>query len=1325
MRALTLVLALLFGSDLTAGTLTYPPYQNGIRPTNAQDSDLANAYATWRTRYFRTITCSGQPMAWISNGGSEAFSEGQAYGLLMAAYLDSTSADFARLWRFYEMKFDSRGLMNWRVPGDCSGNNGTNAATDADLDAAIALIQAHRRWPGEGWNTRANTLLNNIYTHMVDGCQGLKNGDTWGGCSSGANDAYNPSYFRTGYMQSYNCFQGTNRWTAVRNRSYTVANHSYNNYALPPDWVRNDGTWGRATNSGGYGYDSCRSPWTFVQDYLWWGNTSGQNWGRKIALVFGNKSSWGNPAGAAADVGDDYNYQNGNKVRSNHENAFIGGAGVAFMATTYTAHANAFYSNMVFTDNNSYYSDSLKVIYLMIMTGAFQEPCYGPGPVPSATPTATPTDYAGTPTMTPQPAFGLVFEDFESGITGHYSYAGSSSSLTYARSASAAYEGSYGDRINVTVAAPQNWAGHGFDSSYALPSGVFDATGANAIRFRLRSATNITFQVSFREGDGVAGGDDEVWVSANTNVVGSGAWQEFTVPISLMTEDIYNTCQPNCLTTGNNTKNLASVKTVQFGFSLATAATVDIDLVEFVLSTMPSPTMTRTPFIGSYNQLFDDVESPLSLRLAPLPAYGGTFADTANGASATMAKSTTVLKPGGGDNTASGMLTYNTGTGSSYGAGGFLLSPYGTPELYVDASGAVFLGLYINAPAGLQYRLAYQEAGTPVSPTANGGDGEAWESPVITAGGGWEFIQLEVAAFNEDPYNPICNPGGDPAPGPCISSGNGIRDFQAISSVTLKLLGDQGSGVLYFDDVVFVTTFKTPTPTRTPSYTPTPTRSPTSAGTPTPTDSPTLSASPTPSNTEAITPTFSPTMTPSNSPSNTASPTEVQSPTVSPTETEFAGSPTDTPVPTQTFSSTLTVTPSATPSITETFSATHTPEPGSPTFTVVITATYTPVNTATFTPVNTATFTPVNTATYTPVSTATFTPLNTFTHTPVNTATHTPQPTATPTPIDAMITDLAFSWTPQFLTVTAGTNVTWAWVGTHDVRSDTSLFSSGAAVAGGSFNFTFNTPGTYGFYCSLHGAPGSGMYGVIYVTGGANTPTFTPVNTATFTPVNTATFTPVNTATPTHTPVASATHTPVPPSVTGCSPCSVTAGSGTLLITGSGFVNGAQVTFDGTAYPATWNSATELSVSVPSLAAGTYAVGVSNPDGSVAPATVDVVIAGPAATATPGPSPQDNGNVILEHRPFPNPMRGGLGGIRVHLLAQVQSLQIDLYTQAMTAVGSVTIPGPAMSGASWVHVGLPAEFMGRSAGTYFYVVSATRNGSSMRAPQAGRLVLMP
>ncbi len=1057
------------------------PYQYGQLPSVASDADLTSAYNTWKTRRLRSITC-GQSMLWVDNGSSQAFSEGQAYGLLMAAYLDANSADFTRLWRFYELKDNSRGLMNWRVPGDCGGDNGANAATDADLDAAIALIRAQRRWPAEGWGAKATTLLNNIYTHMIDGCQGIKNGDTWGGCSSGANDAYNPSYFRTGYMASFNCFEGSSRWTAVRNRSYQVANHSYNNYALPPDWVRNDGTWGRATNSGGYGYDSCRSPWTFVQDYLWWGNATGQNWGRKIGNVFGNKAGgWGNPASAASDVGDDYSYSTGAKVRNNHENAFIGGAAVAFMATTHTAQLNAFYNELKFTDNNSYYSDSLKVLYLMILTGNFQEPCYGPGPIPTATPTSTPTPYAGTPTQTPMPAFGLVFEDFENGISGNYGYPAAVQSAQ-SRSAAAAHAGAYGYNVG-----PANLAsgGVGFNSSYANGQGIIDATGAVSLRFWVKADVNTTFQVDWYEGGAtgapVAGGDGEAWVSGNVNVSGGSGWQQIVLPIASMTEELYNgACNPSyltpgpCGTVGNGVKNLSSVKQIQIKFTLGTAATVQFDDFEFVLGTQPSPTFTRTPFIGSYNQVFDDMESPLSLNQAVTPKMAGGYADTANGATATVGTTTTELAPGGGSNTTSGVLAYNSGGAASYGAGGFLLSPYGTDGLYVDASGAVFLGLWINANAGTAYRIAFQEAGTPTSPTA-GAEGEAWQSSLLVASGGWEFVQLEVGAFSEDIYNPVCNPTSA-TPGPCGSTGDNLKDFQAIASVTLKLDGNQGAGNFYFDDVVFVTTFKTPTPTRSPSPAPSPTR------TRTPTASPTASPSASPSPTDTVQPSGTPT------------------PTVSPSETPFAGSPTDTPPATPSSTLTLTYSP------VDTATLTHTPQPGTPTYTVQLTATFTPpAATATHTPLPPSpTHTPAAPSpTHTPlpgsptftavVPSATFSPTNVPAATFTATRTQTPLPSATSTPVSAMITDLAFAWSPNQLTVTAGTNVTWAWVGTHDLRSDTGLFNSGAAVAGGSFNYTFNTPGTYRYYCSLHGGPGGiGMSGIIYVTGGAPTATAVP-----------------------------------------------------------------------------------------------------------------------------------------------------------------------------------------------------------------------------------------
>src|SRR4051794_34436101 len=69
---------------------------------------------------------------------------------------------------------------------------------------------------------------------------------------------------------------------------------------------------------------------------------------------------------------------------------------------------------------------------------------------------------------------------------------------------------------------------------------------------------------------------------------------------------------------------------------------------------------------------------------------------------------------------------------------------------------------------------------------------------------------------------------------------------------------------------------------------------------------------------------------------------------------------------------------------------------------------------------------------------------------------------------------------------------------------------------------TFNTPGTYTFFCSAHGQE---MHGTV-VVGGSATPTPTP--TPTSTPTATPTPTPTPTATPTNTPTPTPTATPRP-----------------------------------------------------------------------------------------------------------------------------------------------------------------------------------------------------
>jgi plastocyanin len=63
-----------------------------------------------------------------------------------------------------------------------------------------------------------------------------------------------------------------------------------------------------------------------------------------------------------------------------------------------------------------------------------------------------------------------------------------------------------------------------------------------------------------------------------------------------------------------------------------------------------------------------------------------------------------------------------------------------------------------------------------------------------------------------------------------------------------------------------------------------------------------------------------------------------------------------------------------------------------------------------------------------------------------------------------------FAFVPQRITVKAGTTVTWINDDDtpHSVASSSKLFKSKALDTEDKFSFTFTTPGTYAYFCSLH-----------------------------------------------------------------------------------------------------------------------------------------------------------------------------------------------------------------------------------------------------------------
>jgi len=84
-------------------------------------------------------------------------------------------------------------------------------------------------------------------------------------------------------------------------------------------------------------------------------------------------------------------------------------------------------------------------------------------------------------------------------------------------------------------------------------------------------------------------------------------------------------------------------------------------------------------------------------------------------------------------------------------------------------------------------------------------------------------------------------------------------------------------------------------------------------------------------------------------------------------------------------------------------------------------------------------------------------------------ATPAPEPTETaPDVVAVQVVDFAFD--PPTITIPVGTTVEWTNVGPtqHNVVSKDRIWESPILEAGGTFRFTFEEPGTYAYWCTLH-----------------------------------------------------------------------------------------------------------------------------------------------------------------------------------------------------------------------------------------------------------------
>lgn len=376
MKNLLFVVALLFAAESQSQTQPFPAnkvYGNGLMASAKNSQDAQTSYDTWKTNFVEA--CSNGRYRVKFDNSWETVSEGIAYGMLLSAYKGDKTL-FDGLWLYYKDNVNGNGVMNWKING-CSGTIGQNGATDAELDAAMALIVADYQWASSGtinYKSDAKTLITAIKNYEVEAnTYVLKPGDQFGGSS-----ITNPSYFSPAYYRAFGTYTNDSAfWNQVAAKAYTVINNNLtvNNAAggLVSDWCEGSGAY--SSQAGGYAnagklytYDAARTPWRIAVDYLWYGTAEAKTYSKKSSdFVRVN-------LGGSANIKDGYN-QNGTVSGQWHNATFVGAFACAAMGGENQAHLDASYTDLKnLNEPNSYFNHTLKTLYSFLLTGNFYLP---------------------------------------------------------------------------------------------------------------------------------------------------------------------------------------------------------------------------------------------------------------------------------------------------------------------------------------------------------------------------------------------------------------------------------------------------------------------------------------------------------------------------------------------------------------------------------------------------------------------------------------------------------------------------------------------------------------------------------------------------------------------------------------------------------------------------------------------------------------------------------------------------------------------------------------------------------------------------------------
>ncbi len=283
-------------------------------------------------------------------------SESQSLALLRAVWQNDPQT-FDSVWGWTSSHLlNDEGLLSWLWRNGAVADRHT--ASDADVDTALALLMASKRWNRPELQAAGTSMVHAIWDKDVVTAAGKPyiSGGDWAPADAVA--GINPSYFAPYAYRVFQQVDPGHAWNALIDDGYRLlfdassANLGGGQSAgLPPNWIGLERSSGRLVpyrneqgDASSYGYDASRTYWRVALDWRWSADGRAQSYLQQAGFLRDETQRDGAPAAVYTHTG-----QPVEKAPS-----VVGDAGaMAALLTLDTNLANALYaSQLVATANH-------------------------------------------------------------------------------------------------------------------------------------------------------------------------------------------------------------------------------------------------------------------------------------------------------------------------------------------------------------------------------------------------------------------------------------------------------------------------------------------------------------------------------------------------------------------------------------------------------------------------------------------------------------------------------------------------------------------------------------------------------------------------------------------------------------------------------------------------------------------------------------------------------------------------------------------------------------------------------------------------------------